>query len=95
MKILNCIHNGIKYSFEFLEESGIIYVIKGGELAYDMFISKNKPFCSCPGYRYRNNCWHVNEFENIKLARSVKQPWAKWAEEAGIMRIEQLNRRRK
>lgn len=95
MKVHNAEHNGIHYSFELLEESGIIYVVKGGELAYDMFVTGNRVVCSCPGYKYRHKCWHVGELSRIKSARSVRQPLADWAEEAGLMRLEQLNNRRR
>lgn len=90
MKIYNTKHNGIHYSFEFLEESGIIYIVKGGELAYDMFVTSKAVVCTCPGFKYRHKCWHTGQLSQIKSAHSVRQPWAEWAEVAGLMRREQL-----
>ena len=90
MKISTIPHplNGSSYTFELLERSKVIHVIKNDQLAYTIkFDRMGHPFCNCMGARYGRQCWHVRQLTIAQVWRGqpVYEPWVEWSEEAGVM----------
>lgn len=85
MKLLQVSKAGIEYEFRLLEQSRVVEITKGDCFTYLMKWSVSLFHCDCPGSRYHHKCWHSNMITLLKRQPSVQEPWAKWAEDAGVM----------
>jgi len=82
MKVAEKEHNDILYRFEFYEQSNIIDIYKENILTYKINVSKhNKILCNCPGFIYHRRCWHSIYALIVLMSKSIKEPWAEWAED--------------
>lgn len=86
MKKLTVIRGGYVYEFELLERARLIDVIKAGVPSYEIRWSAGLFICNCPGSRYHHNCWHPSVIAELKTQPSITEPWAEWAEDAGMIR---------
>jgi len=90
MKELVTNHNGLLYLFRLYEGIGEIDVFKGsagGRADYEMELGRNGLItCSCPGHKYRGECWHKGQYSKLIKKRSLKGSFAKLSEEAAKMR---------
>ena len=78
----------IHYSdFELLEKSKIIDVIRKDKAIYEMRSYNSIYYCNCPA---NDACWHLSEISNIYSQKSVSGFEADLAEEAGILRLNDL-----
>lgn len=81
MRLLNVSHKGINYEFRLLELSGLVQVIKGNLLTYEMRLKGHLFVCNCPGYKYHQKCWHRTIINQLLTQPTINEPWAWWAEE--------------
>lgn len=86
MKRLHISHNGLEYEFRLLEASQVVQVIKDGLFVYSLQREGKRVTCTCPGYIYHGQCWHLGMVDKVLKAKRVKQPWALWAEEAEALK---------
>ena len=59
------------------------------EQPYTITKQKGKWKCTCPWGLYHGDekpCWHVANIPNILKEETINETWAKWAEEAALMR---------
>ena len=85
MKVLQTEHKGILYSFEYMEQSDKVIVVKDDKPTYEikMHWSADEQFvCNCPGSVWRGKCWHIEMIPQLIAMPSITEPWADWAEEA-------------
>ena len=90
MKTLSVKHNNLDYQFEFFETTGEVSVVKDGKHTYTIVWEKPTQswICDCPGARYHGYCWHRDVLTSLLTKPSLEEPWAQWAEEASVMRME-------
>lgn len=108
MKKLEVRHKGILYSFEYMERSDRILVIKGEVPHYEIKVIFNSGAvtfnCNCPGSTWHGYCWHLDGDmkaeppysgpEQIITQDSLEEePWVEWAEEAALMEKEKDERK--
>jgi len=93
VKLLTINRKGILYEFRYLEHSEVVEISKDGEFTYLMRLSRAGQFiCDCPGSRYRHKCWHSNMLTELFSQPEIREPWAEWAEEAGIVNYKKTRR---
>lgn len=88
MKLVAIEHRGLDYVFQLVESTNQIHVYKSTLPAYTLTKLKelNVWLCDCPGQRYHNHCWHETAVQTLLREPSVEEPWAKWAEDAEVMK---------
>ena len=92
MKELKTIHKDIPYLFRLYEKVSEIDVFKNGLATYSMVEERSGLIrCTCPGSTYHNECWHKGIVQKLRKQSPLKTLWAKWGEEAAVMRWEREN----
>lgn len=104
MKTYSIVHKGIDYSFEYMENSKVIVVVKGDIPTYEIKVLNSAGTvtfeCNCPGSVWRGHCWHVDgdhkntepsyggPWDILERESLPNEPWVEWAEEAAMMQKE-------
>jgi len=91
MKVLQIEHKGLLYSFEYMEQSDIILVVKDNIPVYQIKINwslaaDEQFICNCPGSVWHQKCWHTSVIPQLIAQPSINEPWCEWAEEARRMK---------